>query len=860
FGQVWTGAVDNNWNNPQNWSSNDVPTARIEIPLTNNQPIISQTVPNIQSLTLNEGASLDIEANGVLQIINGNSSIGISNKGTIQNQGSILIEEASSFGISNEGTLVNNGMIESNNAGTHGVFNFKSLSNNGQIKILSSKDIGIENIGTFDNTATIHIEASGATGLKNYLDFSTTGTIDILESGKFGLQNVGSFNNQGQINIHTTTSEGITNHEAFDNYGTINIESSNRAAILNYSTIVNHANLNILDTGLQGIMNYFSFINHGILDIQNVNKNGIENLNIFENNGTLQIKASQNVGIFNAATFINNHILSIDESITAGLWSQVKFENHGEMSVSNTTWSGIANLGIFTNFQSLEITNTFNRGIENQSTFTNEKCATILVESAIVNGLSSNIINWGFITTSFEGDNWNQSNITNHGIIEDLYDSFGTQPLTNIGMVVSPIQICHDKTLGLAIKKGEGAYLEATEIWYSNEEKTLSAGFYTQEENEYLTVMPLGDHWLYFEISDMQNTCTFPIRAKLNVAENPSMEVITTDVSCFGADNGSISITANGGSSEYTYLWNKTHLTESFHEELPADDYEITVIDKQSNCSVSDNIKIIEPPILSTNFEQSNWAAAPPMDKHAFNIEVAGGIAPYQYEIITEIEESETTVDVLELADNQFQIEASPLEAWIFEITDAHDCSYQFDLGEAGDDDINLPIIETAITINETDLGESDGTIEVTVANGDTSCGGYTYEWSNGDNDSEIDYLFAGGYTVIITDCAGNTTSAYVELERDGEKGTNRKAMKVFPSPARDWTNLRLISEDVDEVLVRLFDTNKQLVRTIYEGEVSGETMYETVIDLRALPSGVYYVHLTTPSGASLSKRILTIK
>ena len=471
--------------------------------------------------------------------------------------------------------------------------------------------------------------------------------------------------------------------------------------------------------------------------------------------------------------------MSIDESITAGLWSQVKFENHGEMSVSNTTWSGIANLGIFTNFQNLEITNTFNRGIENQSTFTNEKCATIHIESAIVNGLSSNIINWGFMTTSFEGENWNQSNITNHGIIEDLYDSFGTQAVNNIGMIVSPIQICHDKTLGLAIKKGESAHLEATEIWYSNEEKTLSAGFYTQETNDYLTVMPLGNHWLYFEISDMQNTCTFPIRAKLNVAENPSIEVEAVDVSCFGANDGNISITANGGSDEYSYLWNKEGLTESFHEGLPADDYEITVMDAQSNCSVSDKISIGQPSALSTDFEQINWAGAPPMDKHEFSIEVAGGILPYQYEILTEVEEAETTIEVLELPDNQFQIEASPLETWAFEVTDAHDCTYQFDLGEGGDDNINLPIIETAITINETDLGESDGTIEVNVANGDTSCGAYTYEWSNGDNDSEIDYLFAGGYTVVITDCVGNTTSAYVELERDGEKGTNRKALEI---------------------------------------------------------------------------------
>lgn len=860
FGQVWTGAMDNNWNNPQNWNPNGVPTNRIEISVTNNPPQISQEVPTIQSLTIKEGASLNIAVNGVLTIMNENTSIGLNNKGTIHNQGSILIEEASSFGISNDGTLTNDGIIESSNMGMHGVFNFKTLINNGQIKVNNSLQTGIENIGTFENSlaATIHIEASDSIGLKNYGPFNNDGTIDIFDSGLFALQNVHNFDNNGTISIQTTAKEGMTNHKTFNNFGTLSIEASSRAGFMNYSDVFNHGVWSISDAGLQGIMNYRNITNYGTINIQNSEKNGIENLTFFENRGTLDIAHSKNVGIFNAATFFNYDVLNIDESITAGLWTQVKFENHGEMTVSNTTWSGIANLGIFTNFQNLQITNTFNRGIENQSTFTNEKCAIIRMDDSIVNGQNSDIVNWGLIAISFEGDNWNQSNITNHGIIEDWNDSFGTQPLNNLGMIVRPIQICHNKTLGFAIQKGDAPNLLAAEIWYQNEEHTLSAGFYDSADNEYATVLPMGDHILYFDISDLQNDCTFAVQAKLNVAENPSIEVAAEHLNCFGDNSGSISIAASGGSNEYEFQWADENLTGSLLTDLPANDYEITVMDIKSNCSVTETIELTQPPIISTNFEQLQWASAPPLDKNKFSLDIEGGTAPYQFDLQTDREDAE--VNLSETANDQLQIEASPFDPWSLEITDANGCFYKFDLGADGDDDINLPIIQTTVITNETDLGEGDGGIEITVEGGDTSCGDYLYAWSNGMFGDELDYLFAGGYEVVITDCEGNQTTAYIELGRDGEVGTNRKAMKVFPNPAVDWTKLRMVSENVDEVLVRLFDTNKQVVQTIYQGEVEGEVVYEIDLDVRGLPSGLYYIQLTTPSGIRISERLMTIK
>lgn len=858
LGQVWTGAVDNNWSNPQNWSPNGIPNTRIEIPVSSNPPHILEAVPNIQSLKVKEGASLQIEESGSLQIINEQTSIGLNNKGMIHNKGNISIQEAASFGISNDGILINDGTIETENVGMHGIFNFDELTNNGQISVRNSQNIGIENVGVFDNLADIKVEAIDSMGIRNYSEWNNTGQISIREIGTIGFLNVSSFRNDGTILIEKASTTGIRNHQTFDNYGTVQISETLREGIINYSNIHNYGEWNISNTDLQGVMNYVNFINHSTLNIENAGKNGFENLTYFENFGTVQISHSQNVGIFNAGTCINHHLLTIDESVTAGVWTHIKFENHGEMYITNTTWSGIANLGEFTNTHVLEILDTSNRGIENQSTFTNEKCAILRINDSIVNGLNSDIINWGFITTSHEQDNWNQSNIINHGIIEDLYDSFGNQPVNNIGVIIRPIQICQDKTLGVAIKKGEADYIEIPEVWYHNEERTLSAGFYDQTENEYATVMPLGDHWLYFEVTDLTNGCNFEVKSKLNVSENPSIEVTTEAVSCFGGNDGSISVSASGGSDVYNFLWSEESFSDALQLEVVADNYELTVVDSQTGCHTFQNIEVTEPPLLATNFEQIQWVSGPEITQNQFHLEIIGGVAPYTYELFSDSEEDD--IQVAQTSDKDLQIDASPLNPWALQIRDGNECLYEFDLGAGGDDDINFPIIQTVITINETDLGESDGGIEITATDGDDTCGEYTYEWSNGSTSSEIEYAFAGGYTVVITDCAGNSTTAFIELERDGEKDKNRKALKVFPSPASDWTNVRLISENEDEVVVRLFDTHKHLIQTIYAGNIEGETMYETVLDIRGLPSGVYYVQLTTPSGQHLSKTLMTIK
>ncbi len=69
---VWTGNADNDWNNTDNWQNNTVPDANADVLIPSglsNYPIVS-TAANAKSITMENGASLDIETGGSLTVAN----------------------------------------------------------------------------------------------------------------------------------------------------------------------------------------------------------------------------------------------------------------------------------------------------------------------------------------------------------------------------------------------------------------------------------------------------------------------------------------------------------------------------------------------------------------------------------------------------------------------------------------------------------------------------------------------------------------------------------------------------------------------------------------------------------------------
>ncbi|RMG80941.1 MAG: hypothetical protein D6714_13790, partial [Bacteroidetes bacterium] len=75
----------------------------------------------------------------------------------------------------------------------------------------------------------------------------------------------------------------------------------------------------------------------------------------------------------------------------------------------------------------------------------------------------------------------------------------------------------------------------------------------------------------------------------------------STDVSCFGAQNGSASVSASGGTPGYTYLWNNSETSPTLAN-LNGGTYSVTISDG-NGCMVDTTFQILEPDSMVITFQ-----------------------------------------------------------------------------------------------------------------------------------------------------------------------------------------------------------------------------------------------------------------
>ncbi|MEI7727558.1 MAG: SprB repeat-containing protein, partial [Bacteroidota bacterium] len=120
-----------------------------------------------------------------------------------------------------------------------------------------------------------------------------------------------------------------------------------------------------------------------------------------------------------------------------------------------------------------------------------------------------------------------------------------------------------------------------------------------------------------------QMTVNEPVSAITNVLNN---------VSCFGGSNGSVKVSATGGSSTYSYLWNSTppQYTE-IASGLSAGTYAVTVTDANT-CSVATTVAITQPAVALTAIaDQSKRVSCWNGSDGEATVTAGGGWGTYTY-------------------------------------------------------------------------------------------------------------------------------------------------------------------------------------------------------------------------------------
>ncbi|MCW5906252.1 MAG: gliding motility-associated C-terminal domain-containing protein [Chitinophagales bacterium] len=232
-------------------------------------------------------------------------------------------------------------------------------------------------------------------------------------------------------------------------------------------------------------------------------------------------------------------------------------------------------------------------------------------------------------------------------------------------------------------------------------------------------------------------------------ATQPSVIVITetiTNVQCYGDNHGSISITATGGSGNYTYQWN-TGSTSSTIINLTAAVYTVTVTDA-NGCSAVKSITISQPSQIqvTTNVTHVNCNGA---NTGSINLNVSGGVSPYQFSWSNQ-SNSQNLNNII--AGNYSVV-----------ITDANLC-----IATVSAVVNQAPVLQVALDVtNATCFGTNNGSITANVSGGTpTGNNTYNYNWSNNTSSSSITGIGANTYSVTVTDAANCAVSATAVVQQ----------------------------------------------------------------------------------------------
>ena len=232
------------------------------------------------------------------------------------------------------------------------------------------------------------------------------------------------------------------------------------------------------------------------------------------------------------------------------------------------------------------------------------------------------------------------------------------------------------------------------------------------------------------------NGCSDVCTVVLEDQSNISLSVSSTDVTCFGFNNGTASALAANGVPPYTYAWSNGQSGANLSG-LPPGTYDVTATDALG-CTAEGSVSIATPPPLTLMVPHTDVTDCGGSDGTATAM-VNGGTPPYNYLWSN----GESTMSIGGLTAGSYTVT----------VTDANNCTVMGTILVEQPPGIDV----TATATDEVCEGASDGTATAMPS----GVPPYLYSWSNGGSTQTITGLAPGMYSVTVTDangCSGNAS------------------------------------------------------------------------------------------------------
>ncbi|MBI2271142.1 MAG: gliding motility-associated C-terminal domain-containing protein [Bacteroidetes bacterium] len=331
-------------------------------------------------------------------------------------------------------------------------------------------------------------------------------------------------------------------------------------------------------------------------------------------------------------------------------------------------------------------------------------------------------------------------------------------------------------------------------------------------------------------VTDLYGCSRTIIKSVLESATLLNINGITkTPVTCTGAGNGSINISATGGTPAYTYQWSPGGNTVSSANNLSGGIYTITVTD-QYGCSQSVIDTIKESNSLLAGSITSNTPVTCMGSGNGKAIYTpAGGTMPYTISWSSTPPQTGTTAINL------------PGGIYTVTVTDQYGCviTDKVDIKESTTP-LTASSTSTLVSCKKTD----DGKIVISVTGGIPD---YIYQWSPDVSTTNIATVAVGSYTVTVRDtygCSKVTTVVVNQLPKVNADFTSDPVTGTFPLTVNftdestggtvyQWNFGDSLSNLIQDTLLNPMhlykDSGTYVVRLITYNNWCADTAYKTI-------------------------------